>query len=214
MAVRYFVETSSSVLKSATDFDLEPTPAGHTAVLRSTIAAVWDEAILIGGKWDGSAYTPPDDYVAPPDPNTDAGSVQIAAGLMMDTFESACELIRENRLLWPAANISQGLEGIHWQIIAAARVALNSTRPADERIKFLEECASWPTGVSGDVVKYVDAMSTPADFGEKWSWVMPESPFTRVPVGMAPTAFEDATNVEAAPSSSDLLGRAWIMDIP
>ena len=47
----------------------------------------------------------------------------------------------------------------------------------------MEECASWPDGVNGDVAQYVDAMDDgpdPLDFNEKWSWVDPEEdPFTR-----------------------------------
>ena len=96
MAVRYFVETSSNVLKSATDFDLEPTPAGHTAVLRSTIAAVWDEAILIGGTWDGTDYEPPDGYVSPPDPTTTVGQLVIAARTLHDFYISLQERLESN----------------------------------------------------------------------------------------------------------------------
>ena len=85
----------------------------------------------------------------------------------------------------------------------------------------MEECASWPDGVNGDVAQYVDAMGpddssgNPIEFTEKWSWVMPEpDPFTRTTVMLSTSGFEDATNVEDAPSSSDLIGRAWIVDIP
>ena len=84
--------------------------------------------------------------------------VQEAAHTMMDTFEAAISFIRENRQAWPAANIAQAIEGIHWQIIAAARIGLNATRTAARRAKFMEECASWPDGVNGDVAQYVDAM--------------------------------------------------------
>ena len=79
---------------------------------------------------------------------------------------------------WPALNqYSQAIEGIHWQIIAAARIGLNSTRTAARRAKFMEECAlRGRTGVNGDVAQYVDAMNPdsngmPIDFNEKWSWV-------------------------------------------
>ena len=83
----------------------------------------------------------------------------------------------------------------------------------------MEECASWPSDVNGDVGQYVDAMgiqnSNPIDFNAKWSWVKPEpDPYTRTAAADSTTGFEDATNVEDAPSSSDLIGRAWIQDIP
>ena len=82
----------------------------------------------------------------------------------------------------------------------------------------MEECASWPDGVNGDVGQYVDAMGGNGgtiDFNEKWSWVDPEpDPYTRTDGKCELTGFEDATNVEDAPSSSDLIGRAWIQDIP
>ena len=71
--------------------------------------------------------------------------------------------------------------------------------------------------VNGDVAQYVDAMNptTAIDFNEKWSWVNPEDdPFTRHEVSESGAQFENATNVEDAPSSSDLIGRAWIVDIP
>ena len=43
----------------------------------------------------------------------------------------------------------------------------------------MEECASWPSDVNGDVAQYVDAMGidgngSPLDFNAKWSWVHPE----------------------------------------
>ena len=70
--------------------------------------------------------------------------------------------------------------------------------------------------MNGDVAQYVDAMRPDAiDFNEKWSWVNPEDdPFTRREVDDSGAGFENATNVEAAPSSADLIGRAWIVDIP
>ena len=122
------------------------------------------------------------------DPTTDAGMVQEAAHAMMDTFEAAISFIEENRQAWPARTSRSAIEGIHWQIIAAARVGLNATRTAARRAKFMEECASWPDGVNGDVAQYVDAMGgtlsgSPLDFTEKWSWVKPEpDPFTRTDI--------------------------------
>ena len=133
--------------------------------------------IQAGGTWDGSAYTPPPNLIPVIDPTTDAGMVQEAAHAMMDVFEAAISThrprtSRHGRL----QNIAQAIEGIHWQIIAAARIGLNATRTAARRAKFMEECASWPDGVNGDVAQYVDAMGPDVlDFNEKWSWVNPET---------------------------------------
>ena len=215
---RWFVQTADNKIVAATDDDDAATPAGTTAVTDATIRAADPPGatgpINFQGFWDGTTYTPPAGLLPVIDPTTDAGMVQEAAHAMMHTFEAAISFIQENRQAWPGINMAQAIEGIHWQIIAAARVALNSTRPAAERVKFMEECASWPTGVSGDVALYVDAMGVDIDFTEKWSWVMPVSPFTRVSIMGAASAFESAANVEAAPSSADLIGRAWIVDIP
>ena len=217
---RWLVQTADNKIIGGTDDDgvEAPDAAFATLVLDSVIRMAdppgADGVIQAGGFWDGTTYTPPAGLIPVIDPTTDQGSVQEAAHAMMSTFEAAISFIEENKQAWPAQNIAQAIEGIHWQIIAAARVGLNSTRPASERVKFMEECASWPTGVSGDVALYVDAMSGAISFSGKWSWVEPASPFTRVGVSQADATFENAVNVEAAPSSTDLIGRAWIVDIP
>ena len=75
--------------------------------------------------------------------------------------------------------MAQAIEGIHWQIIAAARVALEQHAPGSRRAKFMEECASWPDGrerrrcaVRGRDGRHQTGGS-PIDFTEKWSWVNP-----------------------------------------
>ena len=79
-------------------------------------------------------------------------------------------------------------DGIYWQIVNSARVGLNSTRTHARRSKFMEESASWPDAVNGDVGQYVDAMggdsvTTPT---KDWSWVNPEvDPYERHAVGPA-----------------------------
>ena len=75
---------------------------------------------------------------------------------MMDVFDAALAFIQENRAAWPYTNIEKTHEAIYWQIVNSARVALNSTRTAANRVKFLEESASWPTGLSGEVRQLVD----------------------------------------------------------
>ena len=214
MALRYLVEDSTSILVSATADDDLVAPPGHTAVLATVIEAAYDGKILLYGTWDGTTYTPPAGYVAPFDPGTDQGAVKQAAHDMLDVFDAAIGLILSNQQAWPQLNIVNALSGIHWQIVAAARICLNSTRTAARRQKFCEECASWPTMVSGDPRQYVDGMSQ-ADPGEKWSWVDPETdPFVRQSIANAASKFESATNVEDAPGSDDLIGRGWINDIP
>ena len=158
MAVRYFVEDTSNLLKSATDYDAEPTPTGFTVVLKSVIEAVYDGDILLFGTWDGTDYTPPADYVAPYDSTTDAGMVKDAAHDMLDVFEGALALIANNPTAWSDDIRTKAVEGIHWQIVNSARVALNATRTHARRQKFCEESASWPDGTNGDARQYVDAM--------------------------------------------------------
>ena len=137
---------------------------------------------------------------------------------MLDVFEQALDYIHHNRLVWPDAARAIAVEGIHWQIINSARVALNSTRTAARRQKFCEESASWPLNTNGNVVGYLDeitandSLTTPT---KDWSWVNPENdPYTRVGVSTADMQFGSATNVENAPSSEKLIGRTWIDDIP
>ena len=124
----------------------------------------------------------------------------------------------DNQLAWPDSSRAIAVEGIHWQIVNSARVALNSTRTAARRQKFCEESASWPMDTNGNVREYVDAIvannsaTTPT---KDWSWVNPEmDPYTRVAVDTAINQFQSATNVENAPSSEKLIGRTWIGDIP
>ena len=93
------------------------------------------------------AYTPPagDEYFAPP-----SNIVAVAANAMMDALEEGLGYIEDNRLTWPQAIASAAIDGIHWQIINSARIALNAVRTASFRQKFCEESASWPTGVNGE----------------------------------------------------------------
>ena len=77
MAVRYFVEDSSLVLKSVETDDDAVAPTGETAILRSVIEGFYDGPILLTGTLDSvtnpTSYTPPASYVAPYDPTTDSG---------------------------------------------------------------------------------------------------------------------------------------------
>ena len=144
--------------------------------------------------------------------------VKDAAHDMMDVFDAALAFIQDNpRHLAPCRG-SEGGNGIHWQIVNSARLALNSTRTHVRRQKFLEESASWPDETNGNVVDYVDVFNASDQIGtptKDFSWVDPEpDPFTRGTVTIAASQFMNATNVEDAPATADLLGRAWINDIP
>ena len=92
--------------------------------------------------------------------------------------------------MWPDSNILNAREGIYWMSVNAARIALG-TRTAARRGKFMEEAASWPDGVNGDVRQYVDAMTDSIALPTKdWGWVTPEmDPYTRVVVGNASATF-------------------------
>ena len=76
---------------------------------------------------------------------------------MLDVFDQALDYIQANRFAWPDDLRTKAIEGIHWQIVNSARVALNATRTHARRQKFCEESASWPDGTNGDVRQYVDA---------------------------------------------------------
>ena len=215
---RYLVEDSSNVIKAYTEDDSLIAPPGHTAVDASVIEAAYSGTIYQGGTWDGTTYTPPTGIVVPLDTSTAQGMVKESCLAMLDVFEQALDYIHHNRLVWPDAARARAVEGIHWQIINSARVALNATRTAARRQKFCEESASWPLNTNGNVVGYVDAitandaLTTPT---KDWSWVRSEvDPYTRVEITGAVMQFMNATNVENAPSSEKLIGRAWIGDIP
>ena len=197
------------------------TADGTSAVLDETIRMADppgpDGPIYQGGTWDGTtyAYTPPAGATVHIDPTTDIGGVQTACADMLDTFEAALNYISDNRLAWQHEARAKARDGIHWQIVNSARVALNATRTHARRQKFCEVSASWPTGLSGDVVQYVDAMAaddvnTPS---KDWSWVNPTTA-ARNDVGGAANGFGSATDVENAPGSDKLIGRGWIRDIP
>ena len=214
---RYLVEDSSNVIKAYTEDDSLIAPPGHTAVDASVIEAAYSGTIYQGGTWDGTTYTPPTGIVVPLDTSTAQGMVKESCLAMLDEFEQALEYIHANRFAWRDDTRAKAIDGIYWQIVNSARVALNSTRTHARRQKFCEESASWPMDTDGHVGGYLDeiadsSITTPT---KDWSWVNPENdPYTLVPIGTAITEFMNATNVENAPSSEDLIGRAWIDDIP
>ena len=211
------VEDSSNVIKSYTEDDSLVAPPGHTAVNVSVIEAAYTGTIYQGGTWDGTTYTPPTGIVTPIDGATDQGAVQLAAHNMMDVFDEAFSFIRGYQHVWTQDAITRAIDGMYWMSVNAARVALNDTRTHANRQKFLEEAASWPTGVNGDPRQYVDAVGEANTFmpSKDTSWVNPETtPPSRYPLSMAAGGFNSATNVEDAPTSDKLLGRSWINDIP
>ena len=200
--------------------ETETAPTGETAVLESVIRAAdppgADGRIQSGGHWDGTTYTPPvgDEFFLPFDPTTDAGTVKVAAHAMMDTFDDALDFLERSANLWPAANITNAKEGIHWQWVNTARCCLNSTRTPANRIKICEESASFPSDVSSPI-EYVDGMGAATLPTKDWSWVTVEDdPVTRRTIMGSGQGFNTVTNVEDAPTSLKRIGRAWIDDIP
>ena len=218
---RWFVDDADGRIVGLADDPGGYTPDGTTAVFDETIrmanppGATGD--ILQQGTWLAGVYTAPSGggIVVPIDPTTDIGSVQAACDDMIDTFEAAFVYIQDNRVAWQSAARKKAVTGIHYQLVNAARVALNSTRTHATRAKFCDESASWPMGVNGDVIQFVDAMgddsvTTPT---KDWSWVNPTTD-ARLPVGMAAEGFMSATDIENAPGSATLIGRQWIRNIP
>ena len=78
---------------------------------------------------------------------------------MLDVFDQALDYIHANRFAWRSIRPHVVAEGIHWQIVNSARVALNATRTHARRQKFCEESASWPDATNGNVREYVDAIA-------------------------------------------------------
>ena len=215
---RWFVDATGVIVAMADDPGGQA-PDGSTAVFDETIRMADppgpDGPIYQGGTWDGTNYAHPAGIVLPIDPTTDIGGVQAACKNMLDVFDVALDYIADNQLAWQQAAIKRAETGIHYQLVNAARVALNGTRTHATRQKFCEEAASWPTGVNGNVVDYVDAMGadsvgTPT---KDWSWVLPATD-VRVDEADAAQGFNNAVNIEDAPGSAKLIGRGWIADIP
>ena len=216
-AVRYFVDDTSDILKTLVTDDTLTAPTGETAVTKATIETACGCSVYLGGTWDGTTYTPPAGITVAVDPTTDIGAVQTSCAAMLDVFDVALAYIHDNRFAWQDVHRAEAVEGIHWQIINSARVALNATRTHARRQKFCEESASWPNGTNGDVRQYVDAIAVfdGALATKDWSWVDPEpDPFTRSDTATAGMGFNMATNVENAPTSAKLIGRDWLNDIP
>ena len=137
-ARRWFVQTSDNKIISFTDDDNAPTPAGTIAVADAVIRTE-DPPGATGeitplGTWDGMTYTPPSGggIVEHFDPTTDSGAVKSSCDAMLDVFDAALAFIQENRAVWPDAARSIAIDGIHWQIINSARVALNSTQHSSQ----------------------------------------------------------------------------------
>ena len=217
MAEGFWRQTSDNKLTAAAYSEMTP-PTGHDFVPKSTIEASYSGEIWQDGVWNGTTYTPPPDILIPYDGSTNAGEVQLAAEAMLDVLEAGADYIRDNRIVWPQDAVEWALDGLHFQISNAARIALNPVRTPAYRSKFLEEVASWPTGVSGDAASYVDAFvggSITEAPGPQFAWVDPdEDPPIRTDTSAAYTTFTTTTNVEDAPVTAKLLGRRWILDIP
>ena len=168
--VRYFVDDATDILKTLVTDDNLAAPTGETAVSKSTIETACGCEIYLSGTWDGTTYTPPTGIVTAIDETTDAGSVQVAAHKMMDVLEEGLAFIRDNQHVWPDAARAIAVDGIHWQIVNSARVALNATRTAARRQKFCEESASWPDGTNGNVVDYVDEIAAANSLTTPTNW--------------------------------------------
>ena len=222
MALGNLVEDSSTVVKETWDDALSDAPTGYTFVSAATFAAAYTGEILQGGTWvvtgGVGVYTPPAEYTEAFDPTIGAGVVKKAAHDMLDVFDEGLAHIEDNRLIWAQDVVNAAIDGIRWQIINTARIALNAVRTASFRQKFCEESASWPTGVNGNAREYVDAfaaLSTLYVPSKDFSWVShgDASP-ARATIENSADVFMNATNVENEPVSAKLAGREWINDIP
>ena len=213
MAAGWWRQTSDNKLVAAAD-SLDTVPADHDFVLASTIEAAYTGIIYQLGFWNGTTYTPPTDIITPFDPTAAGGDVQEAAHKAEDVFDNALELIDDNEMhglmtrkqrargyLLAARQHGKGLSECNAPSRRAYQVVRGMCVMADRHER---ECS-----------EYVDAFETTIPLPTKdFSWVGPASPFTRVDVMQAATRFNSATNVEDAPKSDKLIGRAYINDIP
>ena len=141
---RWIVQTSDGKLIGFTDDqDVDPPDAAFaTFVLESVIRAADPPGatgeILPLGTWIAGVYTAPSGggIVEHIDPTTDQGSVQEKAHDAMDVLEEALAFIQENRHVWRAEVVAAAETGIHWMMVNMARVMLNATRTAANRVKF------------------------------------------------------------------------------
>ena len=187
--------------------------AGDSTLTANQGAVTIPDDVEVGWIWD----TTDDEWRQPVGADlAGVDQAKAAAHIMMDEFDRAFDFINDNRLLWPFAQLQAAVEGIHFQVDAAARIALNSTRTHANRQKFCEESASWPT----DVKRRREAVRGWIPSGNRcqpttWSWVDPETdPLERTDIGEAKEKFLAPTNVEDAPGTDMLIGREWINDIP
>ena len=200
--------------------ETETAPTGETAVLESVIRAAdppgADGRIQSGGHWDGTTYTPPvgDEFFLPFDPTTDAGTVKVAAHGMMDTFDDALDFLERNANLWPAENITNAKEGIHWQWVN--RPLLPEHYPhTGEPDKDLRGIRELPKRCKLPI-EYVDGMGSgfPPHKGLVLDQPCRLTPWCGGTIMGAPQGFNNVANVEDAPTSLKRIGRAWIDDIP
>ena len=196
-----------------TQADADTEAATDTDLLANQGASEFPNDILIGWLYDTG------DSEWRPQQATDLSAVdqaKAAAHAMMDLFDEAILYIQLRPTIWPQRHAIRAIDGIYWQAVNSARVGLNATRTVAYRQKFFEESASWPDGVNGSVRQYVDAVvADNKEPGLDWSWVTADDPSARVTVMTANGTFANTlTNVEDAPGSDDLMGRAWINDIP
>ena len=219
MAAGWFRDTSDNKLVAAADSELTP-PTGHDFILKSTIEAAYTGMIWQLGTWDGTTYTPPVGIIIPAtpiDPTTDAGMVQEAATNATETLDRWVLDILDNLGSLPPQAAFLAIDGIQHMKVVMARVCLNAVRTATFRVKFAEEAGSGPTDASGDAASYVDAIAADGaiEVTDKWSWVNPTTdPPARLDVDAAQAIIQVSTNLEDAPSSTDLISRKWIDDIP
>ena len=88
MAPRFFVDDITHVITAYTEDDSLVAPSGQTAVLKSTVDAMHSGVTLMGGVWDGVAYTAPSGQYEPDDLTTDEGVLRAAVrGAMLQLRE-------------------------------------------------------------------------------------------------------------------------------
>ena len=178
MTLRYFVEDTSNVLKIATDYDDEPTPANYTAVLRSTIQAAHPGPIFIGGTWDGTNYEHPttEGILLPDDTTTDIGQRKAAARTLHKRLLNWTEGLIEEGAFHPASEVEIGHDFILYAHHAAYVVFNSSTWTAAQQIAWADKMSTGALDVTNphNFYQRVHTLEVPADIPTAaCAWVNP-----------------------------------------
>ena len=143
----YWRQTSDQKLV-ASAFSDSPVPTGHDFILTTTIEAAYSGEIWQDGKWDGSAYTPPDNIIVPFDLTTDMGMLQNAATLGHVQLGAWSSDLYEIAPYYPEEDVVVVHNFLTFGHRGLRGIMLSTFWSVAERVKAAEETASGFTDAS------------------------------------------------------------------